>query len=110
MKKWIEPRLRKPPQGKKVLCFNNGDIDVRHRFKDYWIPIPYTDSKHADLEEPKMWQEIECPPGFTGFMRVIDGEDGKLYNMDEWEKVNPKEFNELVEKMVEHFEQTRKQG
>jgi len=101
MKIWIKSSLRKPPQGKKVLCFTNGDIDVRQRFKDYWFPIPYVDSESDNSGEPEYWQDIDFPPCYYGYMQVFH--EGKFYKMDEWEKVNPEAFNELVEDMAKVF-------
>jgi len=101
MKIWIKSSLRKPPQGKKVLCFDNGDIYVRHRFKDYWFPIHYIDSESDNADEPEFWQEIDFPPGFYGYMQVFHA--GEFYKIDEWEKLNPDDFNELVENMAKVF-------
>lgn len=106
MKNWIETRLRKPPQGKKVLCFDKGDLSVRQRFKDYWFPIPYVDSEYADINPPELWQEIEFPKGFTGFLKLV-ALDGKNYTVDEFEKNYPEDFNDLVEDMVEVFKASR---
>lgn len=106
MKIWIKTSLRKPPQGKKVLCFDNGDVSVRQRFKDYWFPIPYIDSSLADIDEPELWQDIDFPQDFKGYMMIL--QDEKLYKIDEWEKMNPEDFNEFVEGMLKHFIDTRK--
>ena len=63
MGNWIESNMRKPPQGKKVLCFNKGDLSVRQRLKDYWFPVPFVDSIFAEIGEPEKWQEIDFPNG-----------------------------------------------
>lgn len=105
-KNWIKSSIRKPPQGKKVLCFTKGDLDVRQRFKNYWIPIPYVDSKCADIDEPELWQEIEFPSPYTGYMQVLV-EGKELMNMDQFEKHCPEEFNEMVESMVKMFKEKK---
>jgi hypothetical protein len=105
MKKWIKSKLRLPEQGKKVLCFDKGDLSVRQRFKDYWFPIPYIDSSLAEIDPPELWQEIDFPEGFYGYMKVFHQD--KLYKIDEWEKVNPENFSELIENMLNHFKETR---
>lgn len=100
---WIKPNLRKPPQGKKVLCCSKGDISIRQRFADYWFPIPYVDSKFADIKEPELWQEIDFPGDLTGYLRVFW--EGILYNMDEFEKVNPSGYNEMINGMLANYNQ-----
>jgi hypothetical protein len=105
MKIWIKSNLRKPPQGKKILCFDNGDISVRQRIKDHWFPIPYTDSAYADIDPPEFWQEIDFPEGFYGYMMVYY--QGKYYRMDEWEITQPKKFEELHQTLLEDFEKSR---
>jgi hypothetical protein len=93
-KKWIKSKLRKPEQGKKILCFHKGDIDIRQRFSDYWLPIPYTDSKFATFEEPEMWQEIDFPDGFQGYLQICV--EDTLYNSDNLQKKYPTLYSELV--------------
>ena len=102
---WIESRLRLAPQGKKVLCFDNGDIDVRQRFKSFWIPMPYTDSKFANLDQPEFWQEISFPSGYKGYMQVFI--EGELLFMDEYEKKHPELFESVVKTMLDHYKSTR---
>lgn len=105
MGNWVESKLRKPPQGKKVICFNKGDVTIRQRFKDYWFPIPFIDSKFADIEQPELWQEIDFPDGFTGSIRISF--NGSLLNMDEIEKENPDIFNQIIEMQINLFNETR---
>lgn len=102
---WIKSALRKPPQGKKVLCFHNGDLSVRQRFKEYWFPIPFVDAKLSDIDEPEFWQDIDFPAGFYGYTKVLH--EGMTYKMDEWEKVSPKDFNEFVDILLNDFNKSR---
>ncbi len=103
-KTWIKSSLRKPEQGKKVLCCNNGDLDVRQRFKDYWFPIPYVDSKLATIEVPELWQEISFPEPYTGYMRVLV--DDILYMIDDLETHHPEVFKQIFEFLMTHYEDT----
>ena len=97
---WIETDKQLPPQGKKVLCLHNvGDISVRMRFKDDWIPFPFIDSLLADSLPPELWANIEFPRNLTGLFRVIY--KGVMLNMDQYEEINPNGFNEIHEEFVD---------
>ena len=102
MKKiWIKSSIRKPEQGKKVLCFDKGDVDVRQRFKNCWAPIPYTDAKSANCDEQEFWQEIDFPNGYEGYMKVVCYNN--LLKIDELEKKYPETYEEVVEKFLKMF-------
>ena len=66
---WFRPEDKLPPQGKKILYFDHGDICVVQRFGKYWLPIPFADSKYKFTVAPKLWADIEVPIGFTGRMK-----------------------------------------
>lgn len=104
-KKWIKSSDQKPEQGKKVLCFNKGDVDVRQRFKEYWFPIPYVDAKLANINEPEMWQEIDFPEGFYGYLQVFI--DDNLLKMDQLEKKHPTVFDDMVKALLDNFYKSR---
>lgn len=98
MNRWYSPSVYLPDQGKKVLCFTNGDVDVRQRFKDYWIPIPYTDSSVADMKAPELWQEIDFPEPYTGYIKAM--KKNKIMTIDEFEKNYPKDYEIFVENLI----------
>lgn len=103
---WHKPSDKLPEQGKKVLCEDDGDFYILHRFKNYWFSIPFNDSKWSRHHPPKLWQEIDFPNGLTGKVRMMI--DGSLYDMDELEKKYPKIFEEFVDDMVEYFKNNKK--
>ena len=80
---WISPKKKLPPQGKKILCFDKGDIYVALRFGKYWFPIPFLDARFATHLEPELWADIVPPEGYTGLIRTVVKE--RMYNMDELE-------------------------
>ena len=92
-----------PPQGLKVLCYRKGDIWVSQRFSlqghNYWLPLPFCDSKFSTAEEPEWWSYISHPTEATrGFMRVkIDGE---LLSIDAFEERFPEEHQDFVRALV----------
>jgi hypothetical protein len=106
-KTWIKSSLRKPEQGKKVLCFDKGDVDVRQRFKDCWAPIPYVDAECANCDQPEFWQEIDFPDGYFGYMKIIH--ENKLLTIDEFEKKHPELYEELIkDRLMKIFEKKAK--
>lgn len=114
MNEWNKPSEKKPPQGKKVLCMRKGDFYVAQRFKDYWFSIPFADSKYAFFKEPELWQDINFPDGYTGFMKILVSPDDyilrfeenpyKEINVDELEKHDPDAFYLLIESLKKSFE------
>lgn len=101
MKEWIKTSLREPPQGKKVLCFHKGDVSVRQRFAKYWFPIPYIDSRLADIDPPQLWQEIDFPEGYEGYIKIFH--DKEFYTIDEWEKIDAEVYKGFVKAMLKTF-------
>lgn len=93
---WIKPSKALPKQGVKVLCLTNGDVCVAQRFGRLWFPIPFCDSIYATCGEPDFWKAIELPLGLKGAMKVSVN-DGKIIDMDQFEKDYPEDFNEFVE-------------
>lgn len=98
MTKWFSPKEKLPPQGKKVLHMINGDLCVCQRFKDKWLPIPFTDSKYASYDEPDFWADIDPPKPYTGFMKAII--DGIVYTVDELEEKTPSEYEKFINDFV----------
>lgn len=101
MLNWIKTTLRLPPQGKKILCLNKGDVDIRQRFGPYWSPIPYLDSEFTNLDAPEMWSEFDLPNGLTGLIRILV--EGNLLTIDELEFKYPKQYEEIVRLQYEYF-------
>jgi len=93
-KKWFNPKEKLPEQRKKVLCIENGDIFVLQRFKNFWFSLPFSDSQYSRFHPPKLWSEIDFPEPLKGKMYVLFNK--KLIDMDEYEKEDPKGFDELV--------------
>ena len=84
--KWYTLEEKLPEQGKKILCMKNGDFSVRQRFKDKYLPLPFTDSRYSDDSSPDKWAEIEYPEGYTGYITIEF--EGKKYPVDELERLN----------------------
>ena len=95
--KWIPSQMRSPPQGKKVLCFKNGDCWIAQRFGDDWIPMPFSDSRYATSVVPDVWASIEMPEGYTGETKIYV--DQELFNIDELEKVKPETYHKICADM-----------
>jgi hypothetical protein len=94
--RWFKPSEGLPKQGVRVLCVSKGDVWVAQRMGKYWFPIPFCDSIYATCTEPDLWCFIDLPNGLTGGMKVAV-DNGKLIDMDAFEKQHPEEFNDFVE-------------
>ena len=111
---WIRySEYNKPPQGLKILCFNDGDVWVCRRLnykgKDYWVEIPYG-GKHGSIltDEPKYWAKPDYPEGFTGYMKLAV-EDEEPITIDEFQNKYPDQHKEFVEMiMSQSVKQKRK--
>lgn len=101
MNDWQSPIVERPPQGMKVLCFEKGDVYVAQRFKDYWFPIPFLDSKFALKNPPQLWKYIDLPHPYTGKMLVVV--DEVTLDIDELEAQEPDLFNNMLFYMLETF-------
>lgn len=104
MIKWIDPKLRLPPQGKKILYFDKGDVYVVQRFGDYWVPIPFVDSEYAFHNAPELWAEFNFPPGYAGFCLFSFDEGKTLMTLDEAQKSNPDFYEDFMEYTKEAWE------
>lgn len=98
---WISPDDKKPPQGKKLICFSNGDVTIRQRFNNYWFPIPYLDSKFTDIDEPTLWKDIGMPEDYTGRMYVEV--KNVRYSIDELEITHPEVFFDLLKNLLNSY-------
>lgn len=103
---FIKSKLRLPPQGKKVLCLNEGDVDIRQRLGNYWLPIPYLDSYYANLNEPEFWRDLYLPLPFTGQLMVEYND--KSYTIDELEEYYYDLYIEFVDAHLNIFHKTRR--
>lgn len=92
--KWYSPLEKVPPQGKKIIWFKEGDCQVVQKFGDYWIPIPFTDSKYAKTDCPDLWADIQMPGEYTGKLHVMF--QGEFCDIDTFEKENPEAYTEFV--------------
>jgi hypothetical protein len=101
MNKWYYPIENLPEQGKKVLCFSNGDLVVKQRFGIYWFPIPFVDSAFANIDIPEKWQEIDFPDGYTGKIYIML--NGEKLDMDTLEKKNPDIFRVIMNASLELY-------
>lgn len=98
--KWIDPKLRMPPQGKKILYFDHGDIYIVQRFGKYWFPIPFYDSKFSkDIykKEPQYWAEFNFPEKYTGKMKIKRRSENETIDMDDFCKKYPEDFKEFID-------------
>lgn len=96
---WISPKEKLPPQGKKVLWFGNGEAFVVQRFGDYWIPIPFFDSKYAFNNEPELWCDIEMPNELTGKI-FVSVENEKLVDIDTLEEIHKDVYERMIKTML----------
>lgn len=110
---WIKyTPLTPPPQGLKVLCFNEGDCWTAYSFnyegKRIWVAcVPHLMKEkikkfthHGVCDAPQYWAYIpfEQVPGdreYKGYM-MVNPEGDVLINMDELELKYPKEHKEIV--------------
>lgn len=98
---WYSPKVKKPPQGKKILCMQKGDFYIAQRFKDHYVPIPLADSRFAFKGEPTLWTEIDFPSGYHGIMYVQIKE--QLFNIDQLEENHSHIFDELVKVILKAY-------
>lgn len=96
MIKWIDPKLRLPPQGKKILYFDRGDVYVVQRFADMWLPIPFTEKKYDFIEPPELWSDIELPGNYTGYMKVGIEEEDDLMTVDDFQRKYPEDYKSFI--------------
>jgi len=94
MIKWIDPKLRLPPQGKKILYFDKGDIYIVQRYDDMWVPIPFVDSKFAFTGPPQLWAEFNFPEGFFGKTKIFKEEE--FIDFDTFQIKYPDEYEEFI--------------
>jgi hypothetical protein len=105
--RWIDPKLRLPPQGKKILYFDHGDIYIVQRFGKYWFPMPFFDSKFSkDIYKttPQYWAEFDFPENYTGKMKILPDGGNDFLDMDDFSKKHPILFEEFVRAQVNIFE------
>jgi hypothetical protein len=95
MIKWIDPKLRLPPQGKKILYFDRGDVYIVQRFDNMWLPIPFTEQKYDFTKPPELWSEFDLPGDYIGQMFLLVEKD--MVTVDEFERKHPEDYLELIE-------------
>jgi len=96
---WYKTREKLPPQGLKVLYFDRGDMWVAYRFGQYWVPIPFCDSKFANTDPPDMWAYISLPTGYTG--RMSAQMDGERISIDDMQIKYPTEYEDMVKSILD---------
>lgn len=103
---WIKlSQYNLPPQGLKILCFNDGDVWVCRRLnykgKDYWLEIPYG-GRHGSIltHAPAYWMKPDYPDGFTGYIQIaLEGEDPMI--LDEFQEKHPKDHAKFVKSILD---------
>lgn len=95
---WYSPKEKMPPQGKKILYFNKGDVYVVQRLNKFWLPIPFFDSKFSFHEKPELWADIELPGTYTGYLRLSCG--GELLTLDEIQNKYPKTYGDFIKYLL----------
>jgi|SRR5215469_4687896 len=104
---WIKySKYNIPPQGLKLLCFTKGDLFVaqvvKYKEKDYWIPIPFTDSVLAKehIEPPEYWCYVEFPESkYKGYLQC-SVEESPLMNLDQLQELYPESHAEFAEMLI----------
>jgi hypothetical protein len=89
---WIKYKNRKPPVGKKVNCFADGDVWVGMYFGGQMV-TPCSPMKTGI--DPDLWQDIDMPDGFTGRMRILNPKTKNIEFMDEFVLNNKECYKEL---------------
>lgn len=97
MIKWIDPKLRLPPQGKKILYFDKGDVYIVQRFAEMWLPIPFTQPKFDFTKQPELWSDFELPGNYKGYMFISWSDEENLLTVDEFQKKHPEDYQEFIE-------------
>lgn len=93
---WIDPNKELPPQGKNILWFDRGDMQLVQRLGKYWFPIPFTQHEFAQINEPELWANIDAPEGFTGKLHVYVKEENRPIDIDELEMMHPDIYNDFI--------------
>lgn len=102
--KWIDPKDKLPPQGKKIIWFKSGDMCVVQRYGKLWCPIPFHDSRYACTMAPDLWADIEAPPGYTGKMYLGLSGHKQLLDLDEIEMFYPLVYADFIQAARELWE------
>lgn len=85
--------------GYKILCMKRGDFFVAQRFDDKYFPIPFIDSRYADMNlDPELWCEIDFMDPYTGYMRFMV--DGKIMLADEFKIKDPDGYQNLLDALI----------
>jgi hypothetical protein len=108
MTNWKKPSDEMPPQGKKIIWFHNGDMQVVQLWGDVWCPIPFIDSEYARTHEPELWADIEAPEGYTGKVFVGVKGTNKILEVDELEMFYPEDHKNFVETMRKAWSHEKK--
>ncbi len=85
MTKWVKTSEQLPPQGLKILYWDDGDCWVCWRMGPYWLPTVFTDSMHAKCTPPEMWSYIVFPGKFDGKIKIGTNNESGLITIDELE-------------------------
>lgn len=106
---WHKPKDRMPEQGKKILCFLEGDVYVGIRFGKIWSSYPDIDSMCAIFVVPDLWSEIDLPGRFRGYVLFQPNHKGPHLTLDQLELHDEAAYDEImrmhedmVKKMKEH--------
>lgn len=93
---WRSPKIELPPQGLKVICFDEGDVWCGVRFGDLWSSRPF--SKSCGPEAPQLWRYCKVPEPYTGYAFIsVTGDPKDVISFDELEKEHPKIWKKMYE-------------
>jgi hypothetical protein len=99
MSDWQSPKVERPPQGVKVLWFDDGNIFVVQRYGDKYLAIIPNYAKL--LPEPKLWAHIEFPPGYEGITYLTPKGSDQRLTFDEFERDYPEDHKKFMEMFYE---------
>ena len=100
MTDWKSPKVEKPPQARKILWFNKGELFVTHRFGDKYLCITPVGAKI--LEEPMLWALAPMPDPYDGFMLFRIDDNKEMLTLDEVEEKFPEDYKQLVDMIENH--------
>ncbi len=90
-----------PPEGIKVLCEREGDFYCCQRFREYYIPVPFSTHCFAILLcKPTQWLSIPFPPPYTGKVRVALHPLHEPIDFDKLKEIDEKLYNNFCDAII----------